>query len=138
MPDPNDLALGEAVRNRRQAIGMSQEALGQACGVRFQQIQKYESGVNRISFSRLVQISRALTISVADLIDMLDLPGNTSDGPFHLASWMRTPGAADVLTEFERVPAESRAALLRFVELLAEAGVTQRQPPTVPSSELLR
>ena len=64
-PDPMDIALGAAVRIRRRTIGMSQEALAEQCGVSFQQIQKYENGANRISFSRLVQISRALFLAAS-------------------------------------------------------------------------
>ena len=71
-PDPMDIALGAAVRIRRRTIGMSQEALADQCGVSFQQIQKYENGANRISFSRLVQISRALRCRVTDLMDVFD------------------------------------------------------------------
>ena len=67
-PDPMDIALGAAVRIRRRTIGMSQEALAEQCGVSFQQIQKYENGANRISFSRLVQIARALRCRVTDLM----------------------------------------------------------------------
>ena len=73
-PDPMDIALGAAVRIRRRTIGMSQEALAEQCGVSFQQIQKYENGANRISFSRLVQIARALKCRVVDLMDVLDGP----------------------------------------------------------------
>nr|QQZ51027.1 helix-turn-helix transcriptional regulator [Phenylobacterium glaciei] len=56
---------------------MSQEALAEQCGVSFQQIQKYENGANRISFSRLVQIARALRCRVVDLMDVLDTPAMT-------------------------------------------------------------
>ena len=50
-PDPLDVALGASVRIRRRTIGMSQEALAEQCGVSFQQIQKYETGMNRVSAS---------------------------------------------------------------------------------------
>ena len=52
-----DIALGAAVRIRRRTLGISQEALAEQCGVSFQQVQKYENGANRISFSRLVRCS---------------------------------------------------------------------------------
>ena len=71
-PDPMDIALGAAVRIRRRTIGMSQEALADQCGVSFQQIQKYENGANRISFSRLVQISRALRCRVTERVEVVD------------------------------------------------------------------
>src|SRR5437763_17132626 len=79
-PDPMDIALGAAVRIRRRSLGISQEALAEQCGVSFQQIQKYENGANRISFSRLVQIARALQCRVVDLLDVLDTP-DEGNGP---------------------------------------------------------
>ena len=65
-------AFGRRLRQRRRLLGLSQQELGDAIGVRFQQIQKYENGANRISFSRLVQIARALKCRVTDLMDVFD------------------------------------------------------------------
>jgi transcriptional regulator with XRE-family HTH domain len=62
---PADKALGEKIRTRRVAAGMSQDTLGHALGVTFQQIQKYEKGVNRVSAVRLEQIAGALEESVS-------------------------------------------------------------------------
>src|SRR5665213_254314 len=76
-PDPMDIALGAAVRLRRKTLGISQEALAEQCGISFQQIQKYENGANRISFSRLAQIAAALHCRVGDLIAVL---GGGEDG----------------------------------------------------------
>jgi transcriptional regulator with XRE-family HTH domain len=56
----DDKALGEKIRTRRVAAGISQEALGDVLGVSFQQVQKYEKGVNRVSAVRLGQIADAL------------------------------------------------------------------------------
>jgi transcriptional regulator with XRE-family HTH domain len=55
-----DVAIGERIRMRRKATRMSQGALARAIGVTFQQVQKYERGVNRISFSRLMDVTRVL------------------------------------------------------------------------------
>ena len=117
-PDPMDVALGAAVRIRRRTIGMSQEALAEQCGVSFQQIQKYENGANRISFSRLVQIARALKCRVVDLMDVLDTPGQDSGGDMDLLSRMRTPGALELLAVYERLAPESRSSLLNFLRTL--------------------
>jgi transcriptional regulator with XRE-family HTH domain len=57
---PGDKKLGEKIRTRRVVAGMSQDELGKALGVSFQQIQKYEKGVNRVSAVRLEQIAGAL------------------------------------------------------------------------------
>jgi transcriptional regulator with XRE-family HTH domain len=62
---PADKKLGEKIRTRRVVAGMSQDELGKALGVTFQQIQKYEKGVNRVSAVRLEQIARALDESIS-------------------------------------------------------------------------
>lgn len=117
-PDPMDVALGAAVRIRRRTIGMSQEALAEQCNVSFQQIQKYENGANRISFSRLVQIARALRCRVVDLLDVLDTPDHEGGADIDLLSRMRTPGALELLSAYERLAPESRTTLVNFLRAL--------------------
>lgn len=125
-PDPMDIALGAAVRIRRRSLGISQEALAEQCGVSFQQIQKYENGANRISFSRLVQIARALRCRVVDLMDVLDSPDGATPGDLDLLTRMRTPGALELLSAFERLTPETRASLLALVRTLASEGAAAR------------
>ncbi len=60
-----DVVVGAAIRQRRKSLGMSQEQLGQALGLTFQQIQKYERGSNRISASKLYEAATALGVSIA-------------------------------------------------------------------------
>ncbi|MBU2136952.1 MAG: helix-turn-helix domain-containing protein, partial [Alphaproteobacteria bacterium] len=119
-----DIALGAAVRIRRRTIGMSQEALAEQCGVSFQQIQKYENGANRISFSRLVQIARALRCRVTDLLDVLDTPDEEPSVDLDLLSRMRTPGALELLTVYEQLPQDARTALVSFLRILAPGAAT--------------
>src|SRR5512132_3865923 len=64
-PNPVDKHVGNRVRMRRMMLGMSQEKLGQALGLTFQQVQKYEKGMNRIGASRLQQISDILQVPAA-------------------------------------------------------------------------
>ena len=61
-PNPVDIHVGSKVKIRRLMLGLSQEELAKAIGLTFQQIQKYEKGTNRISVSRLIDISRALKV----------------------------------------------------------------------------
>ena len=122
-----DVALGAAVRIRRRTIAMSQEALAEQCGVSFQQIQKYENGANRISFSRLVQIARALRCRVVDLMDVLDTPGQEQGGDMDLLGRMRTPGALELLAAFERLPPEARNSLVSFMRALTGPDGASRQ-----------
>ncbi len=68
-PNPIDRHVGSRVRMRRVLLGMSQEKLGEALGLTFQQVQKYEKGTNRIGASRLQQISRTLNVPPAFFFD---------------------------------------------------------------------
>jgi transcriptional regulator with XRE-family HTH domain len=125
-----DVALGAAVRIRRRTIGISQEALAEQCGVSFQQIQKYENGANRISFSRLVQIARALQCRVVDLMDVLDGPDRETTGDLDLLTRMRTPGALELLAAYELMAPEARSSLvglLRAVTSPTDAAAKARQ-----------
>jgi transcriptional regulator with XRE-family HTH domain len=75
-PDPVDIHVGARVRLRRTLLGMSQEKLGKALGLTFQQVQKYERGANRIGSSRLFQLSRILDVPVSFFFDEM-LPETT-------------------------------------------------------------
>jgi len=75
-PDPIDVHVGSRVRLRRTLLGMSQEKLGMALGLTFQQIQKYERGANRIGSSRLYRLSRILDVPVSFFFD--DIPNETT------------------------------------------------------------
>jgi len=69
IPNPVDVHVGGRVRLRRTLLGMSQEKLGEAIGLTFQQVQKYERGANRIGASRLFDLSRVLDVPVAFFFD---------------------------------------------------------------------
>ena len=118
-PDALDIALGAVVRLRRRTLGLSQDQLAERCGVSFQQIQKYENGANRISFSRLVQIATALSCRVSDLIGVLDETDGA--GPRDLADHARMalPGASELLAAYELMPASTRTHLLGLARALA-------------------
>lgn len=72
VPNPIDIHVGGRVRLRRTLLGMSQEKLGEAVNLTFQQIQKYERGANRIGASRMYELSRVLDVPVSFFFD--DLP----------------------------------------------------------------
>jgi len=84
-PNPIDVHVGSRVRLRRTLLGMSQERLGEAIGLTFQQVQKYERGANRIGASRLFDLSRVLDVPVSFFFD--DMPA--ADEP------MAMPNVAD-------------------------------------------
>lgn len=69
MPHPVDVHVGRRLRARRRLLGLTQETLAKAVDIRFQQIQKYESGANRISASRLWSLAKALDVPVSYFFD---------------------------------------------------------------------
>ena len=71
-PNPIDVQVGSRVRLRRNMLGLSQEKLGEAIGLTFQQVQKYERGANRIGASRLHELSRVLDVPVSFFFDDTD------------------------------------------------------------------
>ena len=71
-PSPIDVHVGTRIRLRRTLLGMSQERLGEALGLTFQQVQKYERGVNRVGASRLFDLSRVLDVPISFFFD--DMP----------------------------------------------------------------
>lgn len=76
-PEPVDIHVGLKLRAQRKQLGMSQSELAEACGISFQQIQKYERGANRISASRLAQLAGAVKASPGWFFEGLQL---TNDG----------------------------------------------------------
>ncbi len=82
-PNPVDVHVGGRMRLRRTLLGYSQDKLGKAVGLTFQQIQKYERGANRIGASRLYQFSKILDVPVAFFYD--DMPAEVDDAQPGLA-----------------------------------------------------
>lgn len=82
-PDPIDVHVGSRVRMRRTLLGLSQQKLGTALGLTFQQIQKYERGANRIGSSRLYRLSRILDVEVTYFFE--EMPADVASGAKGLA-----------------------------------------------------
>lgn len=82
-PSPIDMHVGARIRLRRTLMGMSQERLGEALGLTFQQVQKYERGVNRVGASRLFDLSRVLDVSISFFFDDMPAPVAGLHGTHH-------------------------------------------------------
>ncbi|MBI5165675.1 MAG: helix-turn-helix transcriptional regulator [Magnetospirillum sp.] len=93
-PNPIDEHVGSRVRLRRTLLGLSQESLGEALGLTFQQVQKYERGANRIGASRLFDLSRVLDVPVTYFFD--EMPAE-----MHAASPRHMVRATEDPPEFE-------------------------------------
>src|SRR3978361_808664 len=108
-PNPVDKHVGSRVRMRRLMVGMSQERLGDALGLTFQQIQKYEKGTNRIGASRLQQISEILRIPVSFLFE--GCPGSSTNpddfseapSPAYVADFLATAEGLALIRGFTRI-----------------------------------
>lgn len=97
-PSPIDVHVGTRVRLRRTLLGMSQERLGEALGLTFQQVQKYERGVNRVGASRLFDLSRVLDVPISFFFD--DMPDSLATAFGAQPSGRRVAGFADTQDSF--------------------------------------
>ncbi|MDG2523430.1 helix-turn-helix transcriptional regulator [Caulobacter segnis] len=115
-PDPIDVAVGARIRARRKVQGFSQSHVAQQLGLTFQQIQKYERGVNRVSASKLVQIAGLLGTSVAWLV------GEEENGVAGGDQWsiLGEAGAMELLQSFSELKSpRARNALVRLARAMA-------------------
>jgi transcriptional regulator with XRE-family HTH domain len=125
-PDPIDVAVGLRLRTLRKSRGMSQEQLGRALGITFQQIQKYERGTNRISASMLVKSARALDVAPTSLLPEEGEPAPKSPAIMALIAQLR--GAEELIESYSRIKSPRlRRALLQMSRSLAneEQGVRE-------------
>ena len=110
-PNPIDKHVGSRVRMRRMMLGMSQEKLGDALGLTFQQVQKYEKGTNRIGASRLQQISQILQVPVAFFFEgaphVRGEPAARHRGctsPAYVSDFLATSDGLSLTKAFMRIP----------------------------------
>ena len=132
-PNPIDKHVGSRVRMRRMMVAMSQEKLGDALGLTFQQVQKYEKGTNRIGASRLQQISHILQVPVAFFFEgapvlasgAADLTGAPS--PSYVSDFLATSDGLALTKSFTRIKdAKLRRRIVDLVEQIAgEDGIRE-------------
>ena len=126
-----DRKLGQRVRTRRLEISMSQERLAEILGVTFQQVQKYEKGVNRIAASRLFDISSALDMPVSRFFDGL-VParggGVAEEANEYLHDALATPEGMQLMALYASIAnPKVRRRVVELVRALAEEDAAQRQ-----------
>ena len=134
-PHPIDVHVGARVRLRRMLMGMSQDKLGDALGLTFQQVQKYEKGVNRIGASRVFELARILDVPIQYFFDDFDsgesrrygfAEGDPADDSF--MQMLHSPEAVQLCRYFADIQdAKVRRRVLDLVKTLAE-GETAKQP----------
>jgi len=123
-PNPVDRHVGSRVRMRRMMLGMSQEKLGDALGLTFQQVQKYEKGTNRIGASRLQQISQILQVPVAFFFEGAPSTNPLLDGlkdapsPAYVSDFLATSEGLALTKAFTRI--KEPKLRRRIVDLVEE------------------
>jgi transcriptional regulator with XRE-family HTH domain len=123
-PNPIDKHVGSRVRMRRMMLGMSQEKLGDALGLTFQQVQKYEKGTNRIGASRLQHISHILQVPVAFFFEGApSVPGapqaeGTAPSPAYVTDFFTTSDGLVLAKAFTRI--KNAKLRRRIVDLVQE------------------
>jgi len=95
-----DKAIGGRLKMFRQRANISQTALGKHLGVSFQQVQKYENGTNRVSAATLIKISRALNISVGELMVLENHPAPTAGSSKDFARFAKSPEGRSLIHGF--------------------------------------
>ena len=126
-PNPIDKHVGSRVRMRRMMLSMSQEKLGDALGLTFQQVQKYEKGTNRIGASRLQQISNILQVPVAFFFEgapsLSTTPGDgmkEAPSPAYVSDFLATSEGLALTKAFMRIKeAKLRRRIVDLVEEIA-------------------
>ncbi|MBO6837146.1 MAG: helix-turn-helix transcriptional regulator [Alphaproteobacteria bacterium] len=114
MAHPVDVAVGNRVRELRTRAGLSQTDLGLKLGVSFQQVQKYEKGVNRMGASRLIQICEALKVTVNDIFDGIASVTDATD------KTLADPEAMRIARDIQRIENESmRTAVKQLVRTMS-------------------
>ena len=120
-PHPVDVHVGSRVRTRRTLLGISQEKLGEALGLTFQQVQKYERGSNRISAGRLYEISRFLDVPLSYFFDEINEGKDLSAGAPKQAEVMHKRETLELVRAYCRITdPDTRMALTNCIKTLAD------------------
>ncbi len=118
MKHPVDVHVGKRVRHRRWMVGMTQQQLAERVGIKFQQIQKYETGMNRISASRLWDISEALGVPVSFFFEGL---GDAAAKTALPGDILADKEALELVRSYYAIPETQRRRLFELARVLSDA-----------------
>ena len=128
-----DVLIGARIKGRRIALKISQTKLGEAVGVRFQQVQKYESAANRVSASRLLMVAETLGVPISYFFQGLDNAASadstnvqTSARATASMNALSDARVSEILALVETLPKEQQMAVLAFLRTLAKT--TEPEP----------
>lgn len=119
MTHPVDVHVGKRIRHRRWLVGMTQQQLAEQVGIKFQQIQKYETGANRVSASRLWDIAEALDVPVSFFFEGIgERVDENATGSFP-ADLMGDKEALDLVRSYYAIPENQRRRLFELARVLS-------------------
>ena len=123
MKHPVDVHVGKRVRHRRWLVGMTQQQLAERVGIKFQQIQKYETGMNRVSASRLWDIAAALSVPVSFFFEGLSEASQaeeqveSNDVPLDI---LKDKEALELVRSYYAIPETQRRRLFELARVLSD------------------
>ncbi|EIE48909.1 Cro/Cl family transcriptional regulator [Salipiger aestuarii] len=122
MTHPVDVHVGKRIRHRRWLVGMTQQQLAEQVGIKFQQIQKYETGANRVSASRLWDIADALDVPVSFFFEGIETEQDTDDAPVAAmpADILGDKEALDLVRSYYAIPENQRRRLFELARVLSD------------------
>jgi transcriptional regulator with XRE-family HTH domain len=121
MAHPVDVHVGKRVRHRRWLVGMTQQQLDEKVGIKFQQIQKYETGANRVSASRLWDISEVLDVPVSFFFEGLDVEQAAVAKEERMPSdLMGDKEAMELIRSYYSIPENQRKRLFDLARVLSD------------------
>ncbi len=124
MKHPVDVHVGKRVRHRRWMVGMTQQQLGDIVGIKFQQIQKYETGMNRISASRLWDIAQALDVSISFFFEGFETEaGGAEHAPVDVperGDLLADKEALELVRSYYAIPEAQRRRLFDLARVLSD------------------
>lgn len=125
MKHPVDVHVGKRIRHRRWMVGMTQQQLGTIVGIKFQQIQKYETGMNRVSASRLWDIAAALDVSISFFFDGIehaegDIVHNATSEDKLKGDLLADKEALELVRAYYAIPEQQRRRLFDLARVLSQ------------------
>ena len=121
LPHPVDVHVGKRIRHRRWLVGMTQQRLAEDVGIKFQQIQKYETGANRVSASRLWDISETLNVPINFFFEGIDKSKEqAAEGDAMPTDLMDDKEALDLIRSYYSIPENQRRRLFDLARVLSE------------------
>ena len=121
MKHPVDVHVGKRIRHRRWMVGMTQQQLAEQVGIKFQQIQKYETGMNRVSASRLWDISEALSVPISFFFEGLEADGAMASEKALPGDILADKEALELVRSYYAIPENQRRQLFELARVLSDA-----------------